>query len=573
MSPETNSRKGGSLAGRIVLVVFLGVSLPIVIVSYLSLIATRNTLVQDWNMLQTQIGQSVSSLVSAQIRGSLADLAAVESGLRDESGYLNVPSALTGKAAATLQSYLEGGGRPVSLELRDMQGKGTQTGPQIKHEILAQQIQEAYRAARSSGRPVLSPPVFVEKLNQQLFVVARPLLNAKIQAGVLLAVINLEPLLNAIRENSWPGLRISIVDQNGKLFADLDRNRISENQDYSENEIVKALLTNVRGLGTITRPFMNQSSGQEMIGSGAFIPETGWVVLSQIPKSEAYGGIPSIIWKAALLTAGVLLFSLAITLYLSHRMVQPLRRLAESVRQVSDGNYEAAILIEDTSEIGAMAESFREMTRQVRENLSNMKLAVEDSKQLFTGTVRAFANAIDGKDPYTRGHTERVSRFSVEIAKIMELSEAELETIKIGGLLHDIGKISIDDKILKKPSVLTDDEYQIMKTHPARGYEMMKQIPQLKDIIPGMYSHHEQLDGKGYPQGLKGDEIPMIARIIMVADCFDAMTTKRPYQDPAPTDYVLGIIRSLSGKKYDERVVEALVRGVKTGRIIPHTAT
>src|SRR5688572_8033356 len=164
-----------------VLVVFLGVSLPIVVVSYLSLIAARNTLVQDWNLMQTQITQSVSSLVSAQVRGSLADLAAVESSLRDESGYLNAPLALTGKAPAILRSYLEGGGRPVSLELRDMQGKGTQPGLQLTNETLAQQIQEAYRAARSSGRPVLSPPVFIENLNQQLFVVARPLLNARIQ--------------------------------------------------------------------------------------------------------------------------------------------------------------------------------------------------------------------------------------------------------------------------------------------------------------------------------------------------------------------------------------------------------
>ena len=112
-----------------------------------------------------------------------------------------------------------------------------------------------------------------------------------------------------------------------------------------------------------------------------------------------------------------------------------------------------------------------------------------------------------------------------------------------------------------------------MKTHPDRGYNMMKHIPQLKDILPGMHSHHEQLDGKGYPQGLKGEEIPLIARIIMVADCFDAMTTKRPYQDPAPIDQVLGTIRSQVGKRYDERVVEALIRGVQTGRIIPHSAT
>jgi putative nucleotidyltransferase with HDIG domain len=213
------------------------------------------------------------------------------------------------------------------------------------------------------------------------------------------------------------------------------------------------------------------------------------------------------------------------------------------------------------------------MNQKVKDNVVGLKHAAEESKQLFMEAVRALASAIDEKDFYTRGHSERVTQFSVEIAKIMELPEEEIEKIKIAALIHDIGKVAIDDRILKKPTMLTEEEYEIMKTHTTRGYEMLKHIPQLKDIISGLQSHHEQMDGKGYPRGLKGDEIPLIARIIMVADCFDAMTTARPYQEPAPIDYVLQVICSSAGTKYDQRVVEALVDGIKKGRIVPSGET
>jgi putative nucleotidyltransferase with HDIG domain len=207
------------------------------------------------------------------------------------------------------------------------------------------------------------------------------------------------------------------------------------------------------------------------------------------------------------------------------------------------------------------------MAPRIQETVAGLQAAAAKSRQQFIEAARALAGAIDAKDFYTRGHSERVTRFSVEIARILELPEEEIEKIKIGALIHDIGKIAVDDRILNKPTLLTDAEYEIMKAHTTRGYEMVKHIPQLGDIAPGIRSHHEQLDGKGYPQGLEGNEIPMIARIIMVADCFDAMTTTRPYQDPAPADHALEVIRASAGIKYDARVVDALIRGVRMGRM------
>ena len=174
-----------------------------------------------------------------------------------------------------------------------------------------------------------------------------------------------------------------------------------------------------------------------------------------------------------------------------------------------------------------------------------------ENHELFLGTVKALAAAIDGKDPYTRGHSERVSRFSVAIAEGLGLSENEIERIRISAVLHDVGKIGIDDSVLKKPSALTDDEFEIMKTHPQKGYKIMSQIPAMKEFLPGMYMHHEMINGEGYPQGLKGDEIPMMARIVSVADTFDAMTTERPYQRAMDFDAALTRLKSFVGTRYD----------------------
>jgi HD-GYP domain-containing protein (c-di-GMP phosphodiesterase class II) len=147
------------------------------------------------------------------------------------------------------------------------------------------------------------------------------------------------------------------------------------------------------------------------------------------------------------------------------------------------------------------------------------------------------------------------------------MSEEELEKLRISALLHDIGKIAIDDSILKKPAALTDEEFEIMKTHPQKGYKIMSQIPAMKDFLPGMYMHHEMVNGKGYPQGISGDEIPLQAKIVSVADTFDAMTIDRPYSKGMDLDDALNRIESFVGTRYDSKVVAALFMACADGQI------
>jgi HD-GYP domain-containing protein (c-di-GMP phosphodiesterase class II) len=209
------------------------------------------------------------------------------------------------------------------------------------------------------------------------------------------------------------------------------------------------------------------------------------------------------------------------------------------------------------------------MTDRLERFVLDLQRSAEENKELFLGTVKALAAAIDGKDPYTRGHSERVSRFSVATAEGLGLDEAEVEKIRISALLHDVGKIGIDDRILKKPAALDDQEFEIMKTHPQKGYKIMSQIPAMREFLPGMYMHHEMINGQGYPQGLKGEEIPMQARIVSVADTFDAMTTERPYQAAMELEAALTRLKSFVGTRYDARVVAAFIAACEAGMIRP----
>ncbi|WP_456420168.1 HD-GYP domain-containing protein [Thermovibrio sp.] len=188
-----------------------------------------------------------------------------------------------------------------------------------------------------------------------------------------------------------------------------------------------------------------------------------------------------------------------------------------------------------------------------------------EKKKLFFQTITALANAIDATSPWTKGHSQRVAEISVLIGKEMGLSDEELEKLKIAGILHDIGKIGIDKGIIDKPAKLTPQEYEEVKKHSVIGYEVLKPIELLKDVLPAILYHHERCDGSGYPEGLKCDEIPLLARIVAVADVIEAMTAERPYKKAFSFEEVLNHLKENRGKLYDPQVVDA-VFGV-AGRI------
>lgn len=192
--------------------------------------------------------------------------------------------------------------------------------------------------------------------------------------------------------------------------------------------------------------------------------------------------------------------------------------------------------------------------------LSNSKTQIlKDLSELFYKTIKSIAFALDAKDPYTHGHSMRVTLYSLALAKAINLPDDLLEEIETAGLLHDIGKIAIPDKILLKPGKLTDEEYQIIKSHPELGEKLVYSIEKLKIISNWLKSHHEKYDGTGYPEGLKGEEIPISSRIIAIADTYDAMTSSRAYRTALSHETAISEIEKCAGTQFDPKLAELFV--------------
>lgn len=204
----------------------------------------------------------------------------------------------------------------------------------------------------------------------------------------------------------------------------------------------------------------------------------------------------------------------------------------------------------------------RQLAEQVAVALSNARL-IEKLKQLSWGTLTALARAIDAKSSWTSGHSERVTSLAMDMAQFMGYSEKDLERMRRGGLLHDIGKIGTPLDILDKPGRMTPEELKIMREHVRLGAHILKPIPGFADILPIILQHHEWFDGSGYPDGLAGEAISMDARIFAVADCFDALVSDRPYRAGLPRDRVIAMIQEASGHQYDPKVVQIFLKLVE----------
>lgn len=194
--------------------------------------------------------------------------------------------------------------------------------------------------------------------------------------------------------------------------------------------------------------------------------------------------------------------------------------------------------------------------KEINEELKSQKEIVEKA---YLETIQMLRYTVEAKDSYTRGHSDRVSAYSVLIGEELGVYDKDLRTLKVGGLFHDIGKIGISDTILLKPGKLTDDEYNELKKHPAIGMQIVSNSSIFRDLVPIIYSHHERYDGTGYPQKLKGNDISFLARIVSVADAFDAMTSRRSYRDKLDLDYVKSQIRDCSGTQFDPEVANVFL--------------
>src|SRR5882672_4135318 len=309
---------------------------------------------------------------------------------------------------------------------------------------------------------------------------------------------------------------------------------------------------------------------------GTYFPVTGlgWAVVAQKTQDEAYIDITDMRRDAIRAALIAIAFSIFVGIWAARRLTTPLHVLTESSRTIAGGDFTHRVRLKSRTEFGELAQTFNTMTDDLEQFVGDLKNAAQENRTLFLNSIQMLAGAVDEKDPYTRGHSDRVTRYSVLIAAEMGLKEEDVDKIRISAQLHDVGKIGIEDRILKKPGALTPEEFEIMKTHTTKGANILRPVTQLREMLPGIELHHEALNGRGYPYGLKDDAIPLLPRVIAVADTFDALTTNRPYQQAHDPYEAIRIIENLSGKRLDPTAVTALLAIFLRGDIrIPKPVT
>ncbi len=199
----------------------------------------------------------------------------------------------------------------------------------------------------------------------------------------------------------------------------------------------------------------------------------------------------------------------------------------------------------------------------IRLSETNMQFAEEIYPDVLLESLRAIILSLEEKDSYTHGHSIRVAEYSVIMAHELKLSDLEIREIELCALFHDIGKIGIPDSVLSKPARLTHAEFEIMKSHPVRSARILEKVSMLRNLIPGIKHHHERFDGLGYPDGIRGEEIPLYARIILIADTYDAMTSTRPYRLALDKEVAFAELRSCSGTQFDPILVNAFLSAMR----------
>jgi HD-GYP domain-containing protein (c-di-GMP phosphodiesterase class II) len=559
-----------------ILYVILGVLLVISIVPmyfYSSQVEAinRDRLKTNEMLLQNTVTRSLADDLTQHERSLRVMLANLSSAMQVASGGdfsdKNIESP---ELRALLENFVSSSDEVAYATLLNSDAKGISAGRIVPDAFLQRELERAYSAARD-GRVYNGQALVVGegKNSRTIFLVSSPVQYGSRFLGTIAAVVDLQFLIKGLREVAGGGLTPYVVDSQGRLVAAATP-EFATGQQMKNLEIVRSFVEGGnKAQFAETKEFAAYSGSEriEMLGTYSPVTSLNWAVVVQKPQREAYAGVFEMQRTARLLAMLAVFLSIGVSIFAARRITNPLQVLTQSSRALARGDFTQRVHLWSRTEIGELAQTFNTMSEELERFVEDLKRAAEENRALFMGSIQMLAGAVDEKDPYTRGHSDRVTRYSLLIAKEMKFDQTFMETLQISAQLHDVGKIGIEDHILKKPGALTEEEFEVMKTHTTKGANILRPVTQLAEMLPGIELHHEALDGRGYPYGLKGDQIPLLARVIAVADTFDALTTNRPYQQAHTQEQALQIIRNLSGKRLDPDAVKAILAVCERGEI------
>jgi putative nucleotidyltransferase with HDIG domain len=556
----------------LLLLILIGISVvPLWFYGTKMLSSNQDALKTQEMMLQTVTSQSLAqeiSLYQDNVHGHLVDFFSSIAPVAAE-----IPAgkyATDARLREALQQFASEQPSVIFATVVNDEARGVQAGGYnaAADAFLIKALDAAFIGARQ-GTDYAGNPLTITRAgkNEPVMVVGHPIFNKGKFVGMAAAVVTLQPLVSRLDEvKVRTGLEAYIVDNSGRMVASNNPDRNVAGLDMADVGIVQNFLAS-RALtsGTSTFTLGRGKQGVAMLGTYSPVPSVGWGVIVQRKLSDAYFAVNQMRLQTILWGVLMILLSLVVGFISAKSITKPLDQLTRKARSIAARDFTQRADVRSRTEIGELAETFNQMADDIQHYIGDLQTASEQNRQLFMDAIEMIAAAVDAKDPYTKGHSGRVSQYSVMLAKELGLPEEEVSKVRVSATLHDVGKIGVEDRVLKKPGVLTNEEFEIMKRHTVMGYEIVRQVKQLEEMLPGIRWHHEALNGKGYPDGIRGDEIPLLVRIISVADTFDAITTDRPYQAGRDFPQAIEILQKHAGSKYDPIIVDALQAAYSKG--------
>jgi HD-GYP domain-containing protein (c-di-GMP phosphodiesterase class II) len=532
----------------------------------------RDRLKTNEMLLQNTITSSLRDDLAQRHQNLLAMLANLSAAIEVSSGgNLTDKHVEAPELRALLQQFVSSTPDVASVTLLNAEKKGISAGrlgPDALDAFMQHELERAFTAAWE-GRQYHGQPLAMGagKVERTLVLLSTPVTAGGRFVGLLGVFLDLNFLVTQLQQASQGGMEAYVVDKQGRVVAAATP-AYATGQDLTRFEIVRNFVLQRQAQQVAeTKEFSFAQNGRtvDLLGTYSPVPSLNWAVVAQKPQAAAYASIFEMQRAARWLALWSVVLSVLVAVMAARKITTPLLTLTQQSRAIARGDFSRRVQVNSHTEIGELAQTFNSMTDDLEHFVADLKKAADENLALFLSSIQMLAGAVDEKDPYTRGHSDRVTRYSVLLATEIGLPKDEIERIRIAAQLHDVGKIGIEDRILKKPGKLTPEEYEIMKTHTTKGANILRPVEKLRDMLPGIELHHESLDGTGYPHGLKGDQIPIMARVITVADTFDAITTSRPYQKAMPPAYAIERIESFAGVRYDAQIVAALRSAFERG--------
>lgn len=566
MSDRFSIRRPRILWTLLAALIFVGV-FPLVLSHYFLIGINRESLETLEKKYLTRSAVSVANDIQNLIQSHAQQLQKVAGGVESIASILppGTDPFVWASETGVIRNFVSNDGDFLALRILNRAGQGARAETPGLGAAVTKEMADALTGVLG-GKNYTGRFQWIDGLNQPAVVLAVPVtVGGKVIGGVV-GVVSLQQIAERLKEEGKAEVTAYVVDHKGRVLIHTEPALTIQRPDYSSVPIVREFL---KAPVRLTLSYDSPIDNVPMLGTVAPVGTPPWGVVVERQQAKAFASVARMI-RATFQWGGIaLLLAIAVGVVFATRISSPIRLLAQRTHEIAQGNYQERVEIRSRNEIGELAQDFNMMSEEIEKAIESLRRAVLENHQLFLNSIRMLAAAIDAKDPYTRGHSERVARISLAMGKHYGLDKKSLQNLRISALLHDVGKIGIDDRILRKPGALTDDEFAVMKTHPQKGAAIMSGVTQLADMIPGMKYHHERWAGGGYPEGIRGEEIPLQARIIAVADTFDAMTTNRPYQKAMDLSYVVEKIRGFGGTRFDPKVVEAFVAAVRARDIQP----